>query len=222
MIIVLQCAARKHPQAGCMCLRDGRKVIFVADPGNAPPKAGHVFAHPDQMADTGRTWREELRRYNADPGTNPLGLMPAWQLYENKTYRMLAERYQLSKFYILSAGWGLLRADFLTPAYDITFSSSADRYKRRRPGDVYADFRMLPVDTAEPILFFASKEYVRLACQLSGAVPGWRYMFFNSAQEPEAPGVRLVRYVTRTRTNWHYECAKAYAAGSISLQEKSQ
>lgn len=219
MIIVLQCAASKRPQAGCMRMRDGRKVMFVADPENAPPKAGHVFAHPDQMADTGRTWREELRSYNADSGTNPLGLMPAWQLYENKKYGMLAERFQLSNFYILSAGWGLLRAEFLTPAYDITFSSSADRHKRRRPGDVYADFRMLPVDIAEPIVFFVSKEYVRLACQLTEAVRGPRYMFFNAAREPEAPGVNLIRYVTRTRTNWQYECANAFASGSIGLRE---
>lgn len=222
MIIVLQCAARKHPQAGCMRLRDGHKVMFVADPRNAPPKAGHVFAHPDQMADTGRTWRQELLGYNADPGDNALGLMPAWQLYENKTYGLLAERYQLSNFFILSAGWGLLRAEFLTPDYDITFSPSAERHKRRRPGDVYADFRMIPADTTDPIVFFVSKEYMRLACQLTKTVRGPRYMFFNSARVPEAPGVTFIRYVTRTRTNWQYECAKAFVAGRIDLQEINQ
>lgn len=219
MIVVLQCAARKHPQAGCMRLRDGRRVMFVADPARAPAKMGYVFAHPDEMTDSGGSWREELSRYNADPGDNPLGLMPAWQLYENKTYGLLAERFQLQNFYILSAGWGLIRAEFLTPAYDITFSMSADNDKRRRPRDAYADFRALPTNTTEPVVFFVSKEYVRLACELTEAVEGPRFMFYNSAQAPDAPGVELIRYVTRTRTNWQYGCAKAFAEGIISLQE---
>lgn len=222
MIVILQCAARKHPQAGCMRLRDGRKVMFVADPGNAPAKPGYAFARPDEIADTGRSWREELLRYNANRGDNPLGLLPAWRLYENSTYGMLAERYQRSNFYILSAGWGLIRADFLTPAYDVTFSMSADKYKRRRPRDAYTDFRMLPAKTTEPVVFFVSKEYVRLACQLTEAARGPRYVFYKSAQAPDAPGVKLIRYVTRTRTNWQYECAKAFAAGRVSLEEKGQ
>ena len=219
MIVVLQCAARKHPQAGCMRLRDGRKVMFVAAPESAPARPGLVFVHPDEMADAGRTWREELSRYNADPGANFLGLMPAGQLYENPTYRLLAERYGVSSFYILSAGWGLIRADFLTPAYDITFSKSAEKYKRRRPKDVFADFRMLPETAKGPVVFFVSKEYVGLACQLTEEVEGPRHLFYNSAQAPNAPGVRLIRYETRTRTNWHYECAKAFAAGRIRIHE---
>jgi hypothetical protein len=39
------------------------------------------------------------------------------------------DRFGLENVYVLSASWGLIRADFLTPYYDITFSSSADAYK---------------------------------------------------------------------------------------------
>jgi len=39
---------------------------------------------------------------------NPLGLCPAYQLYENKTYGRLAARFGLGNLFILSAGWGLI------------------------------------------------------------------------------------------------------------------
>ena len=56
--------------------------------------------------------------------------------------------------YILSAGWGLINSEFLTPYYDITFSAAADNYKRRRKADTYRDFCMLPEDVDELIVFF--------------------------------------------------------------------
>ena len=84
------------------------------------------------------SWRMELRgdsfcqRYNDNPGRNLLHLCPAYQLYQNKTYGLLVDRFGLNTVYILSAGWGLVRADYLLPYYDITFSPSAEAYKRRR------------------------------------------------------------------------------------------
>jgi hypothetical protein len=64
----------------------------------------------------------------------------------------------VEKVYILSGGWGLITASFLTPDYDITFSQSAEHYKRRRQTDRYHDFRMLPEDTREPLAFFGGKD----------------------------------------------------------------
>jgi len=217
MIIVIQCAASKNPQAGHLKRGDGRDVLFVANPGNAPADGRYAYAHPDEMADTGRPWREELRRYNDAPGNNPLGLMPAWRLYGNATYGRLSERYGTDRLYILSAGWGLIGADFLTPGYDITFSNQADLYKRRRKSDEYNDLMMLPTDGYEPVVFFVSKAYIPLACELTEGRAGPRHLFYNSAIPPDAPGCRLKRYETRTRTNWHYECANAFLDGKIEL-----
>ena len=201
-----------------MLLADGQPVVFVAQPELAPERAaegtGFVYARPDDIADTGRTWREELVAYNqqhnpdvADillgrhlrgdsggrnidlshptdrlkpvdgltasaanrssndyaslsanrsasntrsPSTaiNPLGLLPAWQLYKNKTYRLLADTLGPRNFYVFSAGWGLVRSDFMIPNYDFTLSPNAtgpDKYKRRRKDDTYDDFAMLPI-----------------------------------------------------------------------------
>jgi hypothetical protein len=75
------------------------------------------------LREDGISWRHFLRKYNDDAGGNPLHLYPAYQLYENRAYGRLVGRYGLRNVYVLSAGWGLIRADFLTPSYDITFSA---------------------------------------------------------------------------------------------------
>lgn len=215
MIPVIQCAATKRSDAGMWRAVDGAPVIFVADPGRAPPAGRVRYARPDDRSDSGSTWRDEVRAYNDAPGNNPLNLLPACELYERTIYRELAERAGRKRTYILSAGWGLISASFLTPLYDITFSASADAYKRRGKGDRYADFCMLPESADEPILFFGGKDYVPLFCRLTRPIKAKKYVFYNSAKRPETPGCSPFRFETSTRTNWHYECARAFLDGSL-------
>ena len=220
-IIVIQCAARKRSHAGCLRLRSGQEVLFVANPAKAPQGRPYAHAHPDGPADTGETWRKQLLRYNDlhkdVPGDNPLGLLPAWQLYDNPVYAQLAAKYGPERLYILSAGWGLIRADVLTPNYDITFSNNAEPCKRRRKRDAYDDWRMLANDTADPVVFFGGNSYIKLFCALTERVKGPRYVFFNSLNAPDAPGCHLRKFSTRTRTNWHYECARAFIDGMVGI-----
>ncbi len=95
-------------------------------------------------------WRQRLLEYNTDHA-NELGLKQAADLYSNSAYRALVDKIGLDRTFILSAGWGLIRSDFLTPRYDITFSASAPPYARRRKTDRYDDFCMLPSESREPI-----------------------------------------------------------------------
>jgi hypothetical protein len=213
MIVVIQCAGRKQPQAGFLTTREGRRVLFVADPASAPPSSELIYARPDDPSGRGVSWREVLLQYNEIPSRNPLNLYRAAQLYAHPTYNQLAKRFGLERTYILSAGWGLITASFLTPMYDITFSSSAERYKRRRMSDAYSDLCMLPNLTDEPITFFGGQDYLALFCELTKKVRGSRTVFYNSAHAPKAAGCLLARYVTTTRTNWHYACAKDFATG---------
>lgn len=217
MIIVIQCAAGKRHDAGHLRRRDGKPVLFVADPQSAPHGTAHFYARPDDLSDTGVSWRARLLDYNERPATNPLNLLPAWQLYRNPIYQRLANTYGLDKTYVLSAGWGLISADFLTPAYDITFSPSADKYKRRRKKDFYDDLCMLPPRTGERVVFFGGKDYVPLFCSLTANIEASRIVFYSSATPPNAPGCSLKRFRTTTRTNWHYECAGAFMDGQIAL-----
>src|SRR6185312_14489468 len=107
-------------------------------------------------------------------------------LYANPTYGALEKRFGNKRTYILSAGWGLIGASFLTPHYDITFSMTAEPYKRRRKRDVYGDLRMLPNDTDEPIVFFGGKDYLPLFCELTKGVRGKKTVFYNSGEPPVA------------------------------------
>ncbi|HYR44877.1 MAG TPA: hypothetical protein VER98_17730 [Terriglobia bacterium] len=217
MIIVIQCAASKRSGAGHLVSSDGKPVVFVADPETAPADGVHLHARPDDLCERGVSWREVLLTYNEEPRHNPLGLYPAYQLYENRTYGRLTDRFGLQNVYILSAGWGLISAGFLTPYYDITYSQSAERYKRRRKNDTYNDFRMLVNETCEDILFFGGKDYLPLFCSLTSALPGRRTVFYNSAQVPQAAGCVLKRFDTKTRTNWQYECANAFLDGAVRV-----
>ena len=184
MIVVIQCAAKKNPQAGYLRADDGRRILFVADPEAGPANEGIVFARPDDIADQGLSWRQKLVNYNETHGDNPLGLLPAWQLYANGTYEMLANTYGRDRLYILSAGWGLISADFLVPRYDITFSAGAERYKRRRRSDKYDDLNMLASTISEPVIFLGGKDYVSLFCELTQIIKGPRTVFYNSASAP--------------------------------------
>ena len=130
-------------------------------------------------------------------------------------YGELVEAFGINNVFILSAGWGLLAAGFLTPSYDITFSGRAVPYKRRLGRDAYEDFRMLPPDRAGPIVFLGGKDYVGLFARLTEGASGKRIAFYNSSHAPTAPGCDRVRFETKTRTNWHYECARALIAGTV-------
>lgn len=207
MIIVIQCAATKRPDAGCLITADGRPVIFVAKPELAPYDGSRAYARPDDLLENGRSWRELLHDYNERPGNNPLVLFPAYQLYQNPVYLRLAEAFGHEKLYILSAGWGLIRATFLTPYYDITFSQRGEGYKRRRKGDQYKDFCMLPPQVDEEIVFLGGKDYIPLFSALTSGIKGKRTVFFNSALPPDAPCCTSKKFPTSHRTNWHYECA---------------
>jgi hypothetical protein len=97
----------------------------------------------------------------------------------------------------------------------ITFSAQADKFVRRRKGDAFCDLSLLPTRTIEQIVCFASKEYIPLFTALTSKVRGERIIFYNSATPPSAPNCKLVRFGTRTRTNWQYECAAAFLRGKL-------
>lgn len=223
LTVVIQCAASKNARAGHFVDKKGRSILFVARPEKAPRNPAVACCRPDDPAGDGRTWREELLRYNRRPDENPFGLLPAWRLYRNPVYSELIEAFGEDRVFILSAGWGLLRAGFLTPNYDITFSSQAEPYKRRRrvrdgcAADGYADFRMMPARGTGPIVFLGGRDYAGLFQTLTAGAVDRRIVFYNSACAPAVPGCRCIRFKTTTRTNWHYQCARALIAGTVAI-----
>ncbi|MCY3878852.1 MAG: hypothetical protein OXF74_06700 [Rhodobacteraceae bacterium] len=209
MLVVIQCAAGKQHYAGHLRTLDDRKVMFVAQPSSAPADGDWVYARPDDISDRGESWRTVLERCNAEPGENPLGLLPAWRLYRNPAYEPLCRRIGPERLYILSAGWGLVRADYLTPNYDITFSKAGNvpKFKRRGGQDVYNDF-WLPSGVSDPIAFFGGRDYLPLFTKLTARAKGTRTVFY-AGRGVTAPGCKLQRF-GHPFTNWHYQCAKGF------------
>ena len=222
MIIIIQCAAGKQNHAGYLRTHDGRKVVFVAKPDAAPASEYALYARPDDASDTGKPWRTVLQEYNATPGSNLLGLLPAWQLYKNPAYKVLADHTSSDRLYILSAGWGLIRSDFLTPNYDITFSKgrNVEPFKLRDRRDAFEDFSLAP-DFEEDIVFFGGRDYVPLFCRLTADVRVHRTVFY-AGSAIEVPGCTL-RSFGNPFTNWHYQCARAFVEGRLDgLQEPNE
>jgi len=116
----------------------------------------------------------------------------------------------------------LINAAFLTPYYDITFSPGAEGYKRRRKGDRYRDFCRLPDKADKEIVFLGGKDYVPLFCSLTSALHKRKTVFYNSEFPPGTPGCATKRFPTSTRTNWHYECAKAMIDAELAAQERDR
>ncbi len=219
MIVVIQCAGRKRPDAGHLVAADGKPVIFVANPETAPANDGFAYFRPDDPFGDGTSWRDLLLKYNEQKHRNPLRLSQAYQLYKNETYGRLVKRFGVKNVYILSAGWGLIGAGFLTPHYDITFgyTKKAERYKQRRKKDLYDDFRMPPDRTREHIVFFGGKAYLPLFIELTSSVKGKKTVFYNSGDMAPAPGCVLRRFPAKRDTNWQYDCANDVIDGKIQL-----
>ena len=208
--VVIQCAARKRSDAGHLTTEDDKPVLFVANPATAPQRPDILYRRPDDTALSTLSWRDVLVKYNELYGStneNPLGLLPAWRLYADPAYEYLADRLGEDCLFILSAGWGLIPACFLTPNYDITFAADAEDCKRRRAHERYADFAMLPKDASRPIHFLGGKSYVPLFCRLTEGTSAERIVHYVG-EPPRAPNCRSLRFETARRTNWHYECAR--------------
>ena len=224
MKVVIACAKSKVCNAGYMKTTDGRCVKFVGNPAVAPSNSEFSYAHPDK-AKGGKTWREKLVAYNKayKDEKNPFKLLQAYKLYKHKIYAQLVEVFGIDNVYILSAGWGLIRASFLTPNYDITFSAPDGAYNLRRKCDQYSDFKHLQEDSHlmnlsdDTVVFFGTDSskngvkngYLPLFCDLTKAYPGHRIAYYyHSKDKLKDKNVEFVPYETRRRTLWHYECAK--------------
>jgi hypothetical protein len=123
----------------------------------------------DRIRYENKTWRELIINGQNDPSLN---LIKAYRLYKPKIAPSIYEDFYKefdNSFYILSAGWGIIRADFRIPAYDITFSTApkVPEYARRNVDHVWTDINHLKEDIDNgkyapdsKIILFAGKDYL--------------------------------------------------------------
>lgn len=217
MRIVIQCAGKKHESAGRLKDASGVRVAFVAHPEKcAQTESSLRYYRPDDEVGAGLgTWREYLARYNQQ-SLNPDGLFRAAELYKRTVYQALVERYGWQNVFILSAGWGLIRSDFLTPYYDITFSNQGNPWSKRGPRDRFQDFNHLQdngISPDETVYFFGGKGYLSLYYFLTQSIAARKVIYHSQDSLTHRQGYEYFPY--RNFTNWHYSCAQAFMEDKV-------
>lgn len=237
-IIVIQCAERKTQKSWQW--RD-RQVVFVAN-RNKYTESDPVPYEPDEtIPDTNMTWRHAfLDHYRNKRKPDVLDdadeLPEAWKLYYPQypfqdIYKCLVNKCGKEKVFILSAGWGLVNADFQLPPYNITFTSEAHDYARISVKELLAKLlRYNPLDgvTDEDttIYFFGGKHYRKLLYRYTDSVPVRKVVIYyyctnkdaqDKAQERENEHYEFRRYNPKeaSRRTWYYECARRFIKGGL-------
>ena len=189
----------------------------MAHPELLPRDGPLLFQRPDDpVPSTSIPWRRRLAEYNHGGG-NPERLLDAAHLYSPGIYQDLLGHVGKESFFILSAGWGLVRSSFLLPDYDITFSSQAEPPKRRNERDVFCDFNHLDeaeVSTQDTIYFFGGKDYLSLYYRLAHHLSGRKVIYFAARSIPQHGAFEYLQYGGRG-TNWHYRCARDFVDGRV-------
>jgi hypothetical protein len=207
-IPVLCCSGSKTEDS---FIYKGQSIKFVASPSIAPHDGAKCCKPDDKIDGDTKTWRDLVLEQNHPD------LVPAYELYSNDVYRKLYAKYG-NHFYILSAGWGIIRADFKLPAYDITYSKAAnvDPWARRKWKDNYGwfDFNHLKEDAKNKtfdsnsvISLFAGSDYVPPFCDMTQSIPNKKEILYKSQNIMQRQGFEYIYYNTPLKTNWHYKAA---------------
>lgn len=219
-IIIIQCAKRKgkdkDKKKGAPRFIDdqGNTVLFVADSSNAQRETAEKCAHPDEVSPNGETWRKRLDAYNTQfktSGKNPFGLLAASELYFEKIYSALSAKYGSDNVYILSAGWGLVRSDYLLPHYDVTFSEKASSLSRRVNIGDWKDHNHLLRDGRDGVRtdVLVGLRYLDLFYALTSHVidKSEVVVHYKSGQTPKRPGYSYRHFEGAKSTTWYYSPA---------------
>lgn len=218
MKIVIQCANRKDENAGRLLNSIGEKVIFVAHPEKCEKTIPNLkYCRPDdKIAKESGTWRGYLARYNQE-GSNPNNLSIAGKLYRPLIYQTLMDKFGQKNLFILSAGWGLIRSDYLVPYYDITFSKQGKTGSRRLPSDKFQDFNHLEgcISSGECVYFFGGKDYLPLYYSLTRHLPNRKVIYYSIEDMQQVKGYEYYYY--KGFTIWHYSCAQDFIDNKLPI-----
>lgn len=214
--VVIQCAGSKYADAGRLTTLSGEEVFFVAHPERYDLQ-GKCYRPDDFREGTTSSWRAYLNSYNQQ-GSNPNHLFPAGELYKAPIYLALVREFGATNVFILSAGWGLVRSDYLLPYYDITFSNQGKPYSKRRPSDRFEDFNQLSDVSIEPdetIYFFGGQSYLTLYQKLTQNITTRKIIYHSHGSTIQIQGYTCIPSPYPGSRNWHYQCAQGFIDGMI-------
>jgi hypothetical protein len=214
--LVIQCAGSKFENAGRLTTVSGEKVLFAAHPERYNLQ-GKCYRPDDIREGTGSTWRAYLESYNRQ-GSNPSHLFSAGDLAKAPVYKALMRNFGAANVFILSAGWGLVRSDYLLPYYDITFSNQGKPYSKRRPSDRFEDFNQLSSAAIQPdetIYFFGGQSYLPLYLKLTRNIAARKVIYHSHDAALQIQGYICIPSPYPGSQNWHYKCAQGFIDGMV-------
>lgn len=171
---------------------------------------------PDDLIEINekKTWRDFVNE------NQPTLTLKAYELYKKKQYRCLYNKYG-NNFFILSAGWGLVNAEFKLPYYDITFSQQGSiNTKRNKNIDIpplYKDYNHLVPNDNDDIIYIGGKDYLDLFYKLTSKLSNRKIIYYNSNIMPKNHDGNYIyrKYISNYPTNWHYQLADDICDGII-------
>jgi hypothetical protein len=219
MKIIISCCDRKN---GGPLIHNGEVINFVSHVDQVVPN-DEMYFHPDDLVPNDLiTWRELV----SQQGQNNY-LQPAYELYKPPIYNSLYQNYG-NDLFIFSAGWGIVRADYKLPKYNVTFAKgknvpkSAKRYRN----DCFHDFNHLESKdnrTDEEIVLIAPKDYVTPFCQLTNNLQNKKIIFYFGDEikskfinKPDFE-FRKIPFITNNNRKWHYELAQLLIKNEIAI-----
>ncbi len=209
MIVILQCAGSKRKER--LYVENGRPVIFVARPDFAPQNTGVTYKTPDDYSLSGKTYREEVLNVNLTD-TKKEYFYTASNLYSSGPYAEISEKSKSLgfDFYILSAGWGLIRGDFMLPYYDITFSSIPEKYKVRKLNSMhFKDFNQISKNNTEDIHVFCGAAYLKFLYSLIANL-NCNKIIHHGTNTPDKCQGFIYEKSPYSYTNWQYTAVSEF------------
>jgi hypothetical protein len=232
MVVVIACSG---PKIGSNLINQNKqKIKFVSAPNqciNYRSVEDILFFHPDDLIENNKSGRDLILEMQNDNSY----LTKAYELYKERLdikdeiYVNLYNKFK-SNLYIISAGWGIIRADFKLPNYDITFKTGVSPCNYRSFQVLFNDFNHLkniPVD--EIIVFIGSPDYINFFYSMTKDIPNKKVIFWKKAETPTKfknicndKNFYFKYYETKKRTGWYYELARKLINGNfnLSLNEK--
>ena len=128
----------------------------------------------------------------------------------------LIRSFRAENVFILSAGWGLVRADYLLPDYNITFSKRQNVPQESRRGkreSGWSDFNQLrdSVEVSEEVHYFGGQDYLDLFYSLSALdIQRNKFVIHHKAILVHRNGYQYDQYIGNVKTNWHYPAAAEF------------
>lgn len=240
MKAVIQCAMTKNEKSATFTM-NGAAQTFVATPSGV----NEVRPWDEIPTMIGKTWIDCAHAYGIpaewvmykDAGIGISGngqLTECGTLYlprkSPRVYQDLVEKLGKENVYILSAGWGLVRADARIPTYNVTFNEQAPLYAQVTPENrsKYPAYSNVIAGADEIHLFITPNYFDYWTRSFMGKdnhrqryVLHWKDGANNRPENIQERNIHL-HELGKLKTNWQYAAVYQFIKGVKAIMNTSQ